>query len=55
MKFRNLFGQRPQAQQEETVVKVENAVENNVKTSVYHLIVLDESGSMRCITRATIT
>ena len=24
-------------------------------TSVYHLIVLDESGSMRCITRATIS
>ena len=55
MKFRNLFGQRPQAQQEETVVKVENAVENNVKTSVYHLIVLDESGSMDCVTRQTIS
>ena len=58
--FKNLFGQRLQAQQEEALSNVENAVENNVEetegmTSVYHLIVLDESGSMYCVAGQTIS
>ena len=58
--FKNLFGRRPQAKQEESVSKAANAVGSNVDkaegmTSVYHLIVLDESGSMDCVTRQTIS
>jgi hypothetical protein len=60
MMFKNLFGRRPQAKQEESVSKAANAVGSNVDkaegmTSVYHLIVLDESGSMDCVTRQTIS
>ena len=49
MLFKNLFGHKPQAQKEETVSMEEKVMENkeektNGMTSVYHLIVLDESG-----------
>lgn len=60
MLFKNLFSQKPQAQKEETVFMEEKVMESkdentSMMTSVYHLIVLDESGSMSCVTRQTIS
>ena len=60
MLFKNLFGHKPQAQKEETVSMEEKVMENKEEksiamTSVYHLIVLDESGSMSCVTHQTIS
>lgn len=60
MLFKNLFGHKPQSLKEETVSMGEKVMENKEEktiamTSVYHLIVLDESGSMSCVTHQTIS
>ena len=60
MLFRNLFGRKPQTKKEETIIMEKKVMEQkedkmNGLTSVYHLIVLDESGSMSCVTNQTIS
>jgi uncharacterized protein YegL len=60
MLFRNLFGRKPQTKKEETIIMEKKVMEKKVDkmnglTSVYHLIVLDESGSMSCVTNQTIS
>ena len=60
MLFRNLFGRKPQTKKEETIIMEKKVMEQkedkmNELTSVYHLIVLDESGSMSCVTNQTIS
>ena len=60
MLFRNLFGRKPQTKKEETIIMEKKVTEQkedkmNGLTSVYHLIVLDESGSMSCVTNQTIS
>lgn len=60
MMFDKIFKRKQQVKEEP--VKTENKVESELKnetkeeyTKVYHLIVLDESGSMHCVTRQTIS
>jgi uncharacterized protein YegL len=60
MLFRNLFGRKPQTKKEETIIMEKKVMEQkedkmNGLISVYHLIVLDESGSMSCVTNQTIS
>ena len=60
MIFKNLFGRKPQTKKEEKAVMENNVKEQKTEvkeglTSVYHLIVLDESGSMSCVTQQTIS
>ena len=60
MVFRKLFGRKPQTDKEEKAMKENNVNEPKTEakegsTSVYHLIVLDESGSMTCVTHQTIS
>lgn len=53
MSWKNLF--RKKVRQMKTQTGASKGKDSKRMTSVYHLIVLDESGSMRCITRATIS
>lgn len=53
MSWKNLF--RKKVRQIKTQTGASKGKDSKRITSVYHLIVLDESGSMRCITRATIS
>ena len=60
MIFKNLFGRKPQTKKEEKAMMENNVKEQKTEvkeglTSVYHLIVLDESGSMTCVTQQTIS
>ena len=60
MVFSKLFGRKPQTNKEEKAMKENNVNEPKTEakegfTSVYHLIVLDESGSMTCVTQQTIS
>ena len=53
MSWKNLFSKK--VRQMKTQAGASKGKDSKRMTSVYHLIVLDESGSMRCITRATIS
>lgn len=53
MSWKNLFSKK--VRQMKTQAGASKSKDSKRMTSVYHLIVLDESGSMRCITRATIS
>ena len=53
MSWKNLFSKK--VRQMKTQTGASKSKDSKRMTSVYHLIVLDESGSMRCITRATIS
>ncbi len=53
MSWKNLFSKK--VRQMKTQMGASKSKDSKRMTSVYHLIVLDESGSMRCITRATIS
>ena len=53
MSWKNLFSKK--VRQMKTQTGANKSKDSKRMTSVYHLIVLDESGSMRCITRATIS
>ena len=53
MSWKNLFSKK--VRQMKTQMGASKSKDSKRMTSVYHLIVLDESGSMGCITRATIS
>ena len=53
MPWKNLFSKK--VRQMKTQIGASKSKDSKRMTSVYHLIVLDESGSMGCITRATIS
>ena len=60
MLFKKLFGHQPESSTEEAAgihenVSVNKEEKSNGLTSVYHLVVLDESGSMSCVTKQTIS
>lgn len=60
MIFKNLFDRKPQTKKEEKAMMENNVKEQKTEVkeglaSVYHLIVLDESGSMTCVTQQTIS
>lgn len=53
MSWKNLFNKK--VRQMKTLTEANKSKDSKKMTSVYHLIVLDESGSMGCIRRATIS
>ena len=53
MSWKNLFSKK--VRQMKTQAGASKSKDSKRMTSVYHLIILDESSSMRCITRATIS
>ena len=55
MSWKNLFNKKVRQMKVKNNGNESKGEEKKKLTSVYHLIVLDESGSMRCITRATIS
>lgn len=55
MSWKNLFNKKVRQMKAKNNVNESKGEEKKKLTTVYHLIVLDESGSMGCITRATIS
>ena len=54
MSWKNRFNKKVRQMKAKNQVNKNKGKEKQKQTTVHHLIVLDESGSMRCITKATI-